>query len=119
MVLMNLPVPRRVGVVVVLLAMVSYAMVTGARPPAVRATLMAICFLGAFVLRRRPSLFNALALSFVLAVIWDPTQVRQIGFQLSYGVLMAIGAGVGVAYRFTGKFAEVDSFFPLRLLDVW
>ena len=119
MVLMNLPVPRRVGVVVVLLAMVSYAMVTGARPPAVRATLMAICFLGAFVLRRRPSLFNALALSFVLAVIWDPTQVKQIGFQLSYGVLMAIGAGVGVAYRFTGKFAEVDSFFPLRLLDVW
>ena len=119
MILVNTPVPRRAGVVVVLLVMMGYAMITGARPPAVRATLMAICFLGAFVLRRRPSLFNALALSFVLVVIWDPTQVKQVGFQLSYGVLLAIGAGVGMAYRLTGKFAEVDSFFPLRLLSVW
>ncbi|MDB4544434.1 ComEC/Rec2 family competence protein [Akkermansiaceae bacterium] len=119
LVLVNLPIPRRVGVVVVLLVMMSYALVTGARPPAVRATLMAVCFLGAFVLRRRPSLFNALALSFGLVVLWDPGQVKEVGFQLSYGVLMAIGVGVGMALRVTGKIAEVDSFFPVRLLDAW
>ena len=119
LVLVNTPIPRRAGVVVVLLVMTGYALITGARPPAVRATLMAICFLGAFVLRRRPSLFNALSLSFILAVIWAPGQVKEVGFQLSYGVLIAIGIGVGVAFRYTGKVAEVDPFFPVRLLGVW
>lgn len=116
MILMHLPVPRRVGVFLVILAMVTYALVTGMRPPAVRATLMAICFLGAFFFRRRPSLFNALALSLILAILWKPSQVHEAGFQLSYGVLLAIGAGVGLALGLTGKIAELDPFFPRRLL---
>ncbi len=116
MVLMHLPIPRRVGVFIVILAMITYAFVTGLRPPAIRATVMAVCFLGAYFLRRRPSLFNALALSLVLVVFWKPSQVHEVGFQLSYGVLLAIGLGVGVALRFTGKIAELDPFFPSRLL---
>ena len=102
-----------------ILSMVSYAMVTGARPSAVRATVMAICFLGAFFVRRRPSLFNALALSFILVVSWSPAQIFDIGFQLSYGVLASIGLGVGLAYRLTGRSAELDEFFPSRLMSDW
>ena len=117
MVLMHLPIPRRVGVFLVILTMLIYALLTGLRPPAVRATLMASCFLGAFFFRRRPSVFNALALSFVLVVLWRPSQVFDVGFQLSYGVLLAIGAGVGVALKLTGKIAELDPFFPSRLLS--
>ncbi len=116
MAFMYVPMPRRVGIFLVILAMVSYAMVTGMRPPAIRATLMAICFLGAFFFRRRPSLFNALSLSLILAILWKPSQVFDAGFQLSYGVLLAIGLGVGLALRFTGKIAELDPFFPRRLL---
>jgi|TARA_B110000914_G_scaffold55131_1_gene47792 competence protein ComEC len=116
MVLMYFPIPRRGGVFIVILAMVTYAFVTGLRPPAIRATVMAVCFLGAYFLRRRPSLFNALALSLVLVVFWKPSQVHEVGFQLSYGVLLAIGLGVGVALKFTGKIAELDPFFPSRLL---
>ncbi len=110
------PIPRRVGLFFVILAMVTYAMVTGLRPPAIRATVMAICFLGAFFLRRRPSLFNALSLSAVLVIFWRPSQVHEVGFQLSYCVLLAIGLGVGLALRLTGKIAELDPFFPSRLL---
>jgi ComEC/Rec2-related protein len=117
MVLMHLPIPRRVGVFLVILAMMTYALVTGLRPPAVRATLMAVCFLGAFFFRRRPSVFNALALSFALVVFWKPSQVFDVGFQLSYGVLLAIGAGVGIALKLTGKIAELDPFFPSQLLS--
>lgn len=117
MVLMHLPIPRRVGVFLVILAMLTYAMVTGLRPPAVRATLMAVCFLGAFFFRRRPSVFNALAISFALVVFWRPSQVFDVGFQLSYGVLLSIVAGVGIALKLTGKLAELDPFFPSRLLS--
>lgn len=109
------PIPRRAGVVVVLLAMFAYAMVTGARPPAVRATLMAMCFLGAFFVRRRPSLFNALALSMILVLVWDPSQARDVGFQLSYGVIFSIGLGAGWVLRWTGVVAEGDPFLPQRL----
>ncbi|MGC6564266.1 MAG: ComEC/Rec2 family competence protein [Akkermansiaceae bacterium] len=119
LVLSGLPVPRRLGVVVVILAMVGYSMITGARPSSVRATMMAICFLGAFLVRRRPSLFNALALSFIIVVGLSPSEVFDIGFQLSYGVLASIGMGVGLVYRLTGKFAELDPFFPARLLTDW
>ncbi len=117
MVLMHLPIPRRVGVFLVILAMLTYALVTGLRPPAVRATLMAVCFLGAYFFRRRPSVFNALALSFTLVVLWRPAQVFDVGFQLSYGVLLAISAGVGITLKLTGKIAELDPFFPSRLLS--
>ena len=110
------PIPRRAGVFLVILAMLSYAMVTGLRPPAIRATVMAVCFLGAFVLRRRPSLFNALALSTILVIFWRPSQVHEVGFQLSYGVLLAIGLGTEWAMGFTGKIAKLDPFFPSRLL---
>ena len=117
MVLMHLPIPRRVGVFLVIFAMLAYALVTGLRPPAVRATLMAVCFLGAFFFRRKPSVFNALALSLVLVVFLRPSQIFYPGFQLSYGVLLAIGAGVGIALKLTGKVAELDPFFPSRLLS--
>lgn len=110
------PIQRRIGLFVVMLVMLAYAMVTGLRPPAIRATVMAVCFFGAFFVRRRPSLFNALAFSLVLVVAWRPSQVFEIGFQLSYGVILAIGLGVGLALRVTGRFAELDSFFPSRLL---
>jgi ComEC/Rec2-related protein len=115
--LTNLPIPRRAGVFIVILAMTTYAFVTGLRPPAIRATVMAVCFLGAYFLRRRPSLFNALALSVILVIFWRPSQVFEVGFQLSYGVLVAIGLGVGIALKFTGRIAELDPFFPARLLS--
>lgn len=111
------PVQRRSGLLVVMLVMAGYALVTGLRPPAVRATVMAVCFFGAFFVRRRPSLFNALAFSLVLVVCWRPAQVFEPGFQLSYGVLLAIGLGVGLALRLTGRVAELDPFFPSRLLS--
>lgn len=111
------PIQRRTGLLLVMAAMGSYALVTGLRPPAVRATVMAVCFFGAFFFRRRPSLFNALALSLVLVVLWNPVQVHQAGFQLSYGVLLSIGLGVGLALKVTGRISQLDPFFPSRLLS--
>lgn len=111
------PVQRRTGLLIVMLVMAGYAMVTGLRPPAIRATVMAVCFFGAFFVRRRPSLFNALSFSLILVLAWRPSQVFEVGFQLSYGVLLAIGLGVGMALKVTGRFAELDPFFPSRLLS--
>jgi beta-lactamase superfamily II metal-dependent hydrolase len=53
----------------------------------------------------------------LLVVLWRPSQVFDVGFQLSYGVLLAIAVGVGVALKLTGRIAELDPFFPSRLLS--
>ena len=110
-------VSRRKAIFAVIIIMVLYAMVTGFRPPAVRASLMTSIFLSAFLLRRRPSLFNALAMSLILVVLWQPAQVREIGFQLSYGVLASIGVGFHFFHRFTSHLAQEDPMMPKMLLS--
>lgn len=110
-------VSRRQGILVMILGMFAYAMITGGNPPAMRASLMAATFLSAFIVKRRPSLFNALALSAILVLLWNPSQVREIGFQLSYGVIAAISIGFSAAYRWFGKIAKPDPLMPQRLLS--
>ncbi|MDB4374085.1 ComEC/Rec2 family competence protein [Akkermansiaceae bacterium] len=118
-ILFVLRVPRRGAIFLIIIAMASYAMITGGRAPAMRATLMAVTFLSAFLLRRKPFLFNSLALSMIIVLLWRPAQVTEVGFQLSYGVITAIGIGFAIAYQWTGKIAELDPFFPRRLLSSW
>jgi len=112
---MVLGVPRRKAIWVVIIAAIFYALMTGFRPPAARATLMLIIFLMAVLARRRPSLFNSLAVSLILVVMWEPSQVMDVGFQLSYGVLAAIGLGFSFFHRFTKVIAVTDPFFPHSL----
>lgn len=116
-VLMVFGVQRRQAILSILLVMFGYALVTGGNPPAIRASLMAAAVLSAFLLKRRPSLFNSLSLSLILVLFWSPAQVYEIGFQLSYAVISAIALGYQSAYEWTGKIAQLDPFFPRRLLS--
>ncbi|MDB4508191.1 ComEC/Rec2 family competence protein, partial [Akkermansiaceae bacterium] len=116
-VLMVLGVQRRQAILSILMVMFGYALVTGGNPPAIRASLMATAVLSAFLLKRRPSLFNSLSLSMILVLLWNPAQVYEIGFQLSYAVISAIALGYQAAYEWTGKIAQLDPFLPRRLLS--
>lgn len=108
---------RRQSVVIIILAMVAYALITGARPPAVRASLMGAVFLSAFLLRRRPSVMNALGLAVICSLLWRPGQLFDMGFQLSYGVVAAIIIGVGFFQDRTRWLVAVDPFLPEGLLN--
>lgn len=111
------PISRSKGFVAVLLVMIIYAFITGLRPPVLRATLMAACFLGAFYFRRRPALLNALSISFLISIFWSPLQIAGMGFQLSYGVLLAIIMMGHLIYGLTEKFVRGDSFLPMTLFS--
>lgn len=115
--LLILRVQRRKAILSILLVMFGYALVTGGNPPAIRASLMATAVLSAFLLKRRSSLFNSLSMSMILVLLWNPAQVYEIGFQLSYAVISAIVLGYQAAYEWTGKIAQLDPFFPRRLLS--
>jgi len=111
-----LRVPRRLAVPGLLVLMFGYAWLTGSSPPAMRSAWMAAVFLGAFALRRRPDLLNALGAVLLVVVLWDGRLLWQPGVQLSYGVVAAIAVGATVFSRLFGRFAGHDPYLPRVLL---
>ncbi len=111
--------PRWMLISGIILGMAIYAGITGLRPPAVRAVLMASVFLSGFLIRRRPSLINSLAASAIIVLLVDGHQLFTPGFQLSYGVLLALALAAGLWIRILKPMAELDSFMPRLLLTPW
>jgi len=67
-----------------------YVEVTGAAPSAIRAFLMVAFFWASIAVQRQRAPLPALAASAVLVLLIQPTQLWQIGFQLSYLVVLSI-----------------------------
>ncbi|MCC5939077.1 MAG: ComEC/Rec2 family competence protein [Lunatimonas sp.] len=68
----------------------SYAMITGMSPSVMRAATMFTFVALAQMRSRSPSIFNPLALSALLLVLYDPFIFYAVGFQLSYAALLGI-----------------------------
>lgn len=93
----------------VLLFLLSYAALTAFSPSVMRASLMLLCYMLAFPLRRRPDTLNALALSFILLLLIDPLALFYTGFQLSYCAvygLILLSAPIASALRRLGGAAS-------------
>ncbi|MBU1998061.1 MAG: ComEC/Rec2 family competence protein [Candidatus Omnitrophota bacterium] len=83
---------RRARLLIVLPFLVFYCLVTGASVPVVRATVMCIFFiLGAFT-NREPDIYNSLGLAALCILLYNPGQLFDIGFQLSFSSVLAIVA---------------------------
>ncbi len=104
--------PRRGAIPVIILAMFIYVWLTGNGQAALRAAWMSSVFLGAFMLRRRPDLLNALGAVLLAAMLWNPNILRFPGVQLSYGVVAAIGLGTAMARRCFDWIAKEQELVP-------
>jgi competence protein ComEC len=83
-VLRRLGVRQRRGAVVVAAFVFAYALLTGGRPPALRAAVAVAAVCGALALRRRTPPANLFALSWLAVAIYDPTDIFSPGCQLSF-----------------------------------
>ncbi len=83
-----LRVPRHRCVVIVIPLIWFYTAATGWQPSAIRSTLMASIWLFGWALKRPGNLINTLAGSGLILLLWDPGQLFQAGFQLSFGVVL-------------------------------
>jgi competence protein ComEC len=63
---------------------------TGASNPVVRATIMFIVFMFAYYARRQPDVYNSCAAAALAIVSFNPAQIFDIGFQLSFSSVLAI-----------------------------
>ena len=84
--LFPLPQKWKTGILIALILL--YVMITGARPPAVRAGVLVTVTSLAFMLRRPCSRMNALALAALLVLAMNPTSLFNTGTQLSF---LAVG----------------------------
>lgn len=72
-----------------------YTFVAGMPPSLVRAAVMASFLQFGFTIRREYSMLNALALAALVMLCWNPLQLQNVGFQLSFLSML----GVGVVFK--------------------
>jgi competence protein ComEC len=66
------------------LAAVLYLLITGMQPSVLRATVMVVIYAFGHILARRPDVLNVLGASALISLLIDPSDVAELGFQLSY-----------------------------------
>lgn len=75
---------------IIILIIWSYALVTGMSPSVMRSATMFTLMALAQMKSRNPSIFNAVALSALILLVYDPFLIFAVGFQLSYLALLGI-----------------------------
>jgi competence protein ComEC len=84
-----------------------YVLATGANPPAMRAGIMFASILTALALRREPLIYNSLALSALLILIFQPQQLFTASFQMSYAATIGIIYFYGDIFRIFGNVKNI------------
>lgn len=100
------------GVVFVILLLFVYAFITGWRPSAARASMMAAMLLLAPLADRKSRLLNTLGAAALLLLLLDTQQLFMAGFQLSFGVLLGIAALTPALMKKLKPWYEMDPFLP-------
>ncbi|MEK7849779.1 MAG: ComEC/Rec2 family competence protein [Candidatus Omnitrophota bacterium] len=77
-------IPRTLRFLLTMALLVVYCFLTGSSSPVVRATVMTIVLLSSYLIERNPIFYNGLALAAILILVFDPLQLFNIGFQLSF-----------------------------------
>lgn len=85
------PIPRGLRLILIGAMLVLYAVGAGMRPPVIRSVLMAGILGSASYARREPDLLSALGISAFAYLLWRPVHVYDIGFQLSFVTVAALG----------------------------
>ncbi len=111
--------PRFLAGLIALPAIWCYIAATGWQASAVRASIMASVVIASWMCLRPVNLLNSLALAAAIVLAFDPGQLFQAGFQLSFSVVGAIALLVpGLQDRISG-WTEPDPFLPPDAIPAW
>jgi competence protein ComEC len=107
---------RRAAAWLVLAAVWAQVLVTGCEPPVLRAGLVASVFLLGLAIDRSPRLLNSTAAAILVLLVWEPRQLWDLGFQLTFAVALAlILVGAPLARRLA-VIGRPDEFLPEDLV---
>lgn len=78
------PVPWRLQYALTMVLLFAYAVFTGSSPSVIRAAIMTCVFLNSFLLERESHSMNSLAWAGLVILLFNPNDLFDIGFQLSF-----------------------------------
>lgn len=118
-VLRVLQLPRAACGLLVLPAIWFYTMATGWQPSAIRSTIMMSVIIGGWMLKRPSDLLNSLAAAAFIILLWDPQQLFQASFQLSFFVVLSIALVAPPLNLIRDRLLQPDPLLPPELLPRW
>ena len=75
---------KRKTKIVIIVTLIFYTILTGFSPSIVRASIMGILIMGAGLFYRKNDIWNSIAISLLLMLIYNPFLITNVGLQLSY-----------------------------------
>ncbi len=103
-------IPDRMSMILTMGLLVYYNFLTGAAASVTRSVVMAIVFLGGRLLEQKADMYNTLALSAIMILLFDAKQLFQPGFQLSFVAVFAL------IYLYPGIYG-LKRYFPPRVAN--
>ncbi len=96
-----------------------YTGVTGWQASAIRSTIMMSVIVAGWWLARPPDLLNSIAAAAFIILIWDPAQLFQAGFQLSFAVVLSLALLGPTLDRWRHRIFQFDPWIPDSLRPRW
>ena len=114
---MNLP--RGICGLVLIPLIWFYTGLTGWPASAIRATVMLTVVICGWVLKRPSDLINSLFAAALIILVWQPQQLFQAGFQLSFFVVLCIILAMPVLHGVWQRICAPDPLLPESLRPRW
>ena len=112
-------VPRALCGVVAMPLLWFYAAMTGWPASAIRAIVMIMVVFGGWILKRPSDLINSLFAAAIIILVWEPRQLFQAGFQLSFFVVLCILLILPFFKRIGDWVFQADPLRPESLQSRW
>ena len=111
---LRLPIPEIVSLGAVALFVIFYMLATDARPPIVRATILVVIACIAHILYRRAVSLNTLAAAALLLLVINPSELFQLGTQLSF---LAVASIILFAVPWSDRMTDKLDLYLERRID--
>jgi ComEC/Rec2-related protein len=96
-----------------------YTAATGWESSAIRASVMMTIVLGGWALKRPGDTVNSLAAAAFIILLWDPRQLFEASFQLSFFVVLVIALMLPPLNKISDRLWQSDPLLPVELLPRW
>ena len=111
--------PRSICGAIVIPIIWFYTMATGWQVSAIRSTVMMTIIILGWSIKRPTNLLNSLAAAAIIILIWQPEQLFQASFQLSFFVVLSIALLLPSIEKLPVRFFRLDPFLPYDLRPRW
>lgn len=114
-----LRVPRAWCGAVVIPLIWCYTGATGWQSSAIRSTIMMTIIIGGWSLRRPSDLLNSLAAAALIILLWEPHQLFQASFQLSFFVVLSIALFMPPLEKIRDRILAIDPLLAPEVIPKW